>query len=557
MDGVSLKSRAIAFAVSAGAVVLILSLLNTAGDIGDPASIARSLIGALLCAALCWACAQRAVAGVAASVDAATERLLAAAHGDLSQPVPADVRRDLPDLSVAMTSLFSQVRTNLDNVQMLALFDPVTQLANRTNFCREVERHLVERDSGCDAALFFIDLDGFKNVNDTLGHAAGDMLLARVAGRLREVVMTQIAAGNGDAMIGRLSGDEFTLFFPTLPSRMAARRVARAVQYALGEPFDIAGQQVQIGASIGVAFHPDHGEGLSALLRSADIAMYHAKDGGRGRVEYFSAAMADALADRAELESQLRIAIQREEFRLEFQPQIDITNGEVVAAEALVRWEHPERDLVLPASFVPLAEETGVIVELGAWVMDRACATAARWARQGIGQRVAINISTRELVQVDFFQRLRATMERHGTPPDRIEVEITETLAMDMSERVIAEIVELRAWGTHIVIDDFGTGYSNFARLKDLPVDRVKVDRSLVRDICSSAEARTICGAVIGLIHSLGKDVVVEGVESADQLNLLRIMGCTLFQGYYFAKPATEADYLDNFGPAARVAQAG
>ena len=485
-----------------------------------------------------------------------SERLLAAAHGDLQSDVPREIGLELPDLSVAMESLFSQVRTNLDHVQALALFDQVTGLANRASFCRQVERLLAERSEEGLAALFFIDLDGFKGVNDTLGHAAGDQLLARVAGRLREVAMAQASAGAGDCLIGRLAGDEFTLFVPSLPDMDSAGRIARAIQFALRERFDLGSQHVDLGASIGVACYPEHGDTLSALLRSADIAMYHAKRQGRNRAEMFTAELALEAADRAELERDLLLGLQREEFLLEFQPQIEIGSGRAIGAEALVRWAHPERDLVMPGSFVPVAEESGAIVALGDWVMGRVCETAARWARAGVRQRIAINISSRELGQADFFMRLRHAIDAHQAPAVMLELEITESLAMEMKARTLDQIGALRREGVRIAIDDFGTGYSNLSRLRELPVDRVKIDRSLVRDIAVSAEARTICSAVVGLIQGLGMEVVVEGVETEAQMEMLRVIGCTLFQGYHLARPMREEDYLARFAIASPVARA-
>ncbi len=552
MQGVTLKSRAAAFAAAAGAVVFILSMVLGYGSGGEDEllTIGRSLIVAILCGTMSWASAQRTVATTANAIDIATERLIAAAHGDLQSHVPTGIALELPDLAVAMESLFSQVRTNLDHVQALALFDQITGLANRTSFCRQVERLLAEREDDSPAALFFIDLDGFKAVNDTLGHAAGDQLLGRVAGRLREVVMAQVSSGTGDAVVGRLAGDEFTMFFPSLPHRDAALKIARSIQFALGERFDLGSQHVDLGASIGIACFPDHGDTLSALLRSADIAMYHAKHEGRGRAEMFTTELALEASDRAALERDLLLALERDEFILEFQPQIEASSGRAVAAEALVRWVHPERDLILPGFFVPVAEESGVIVALGDWVMGRVCETAARWSREGIRQRIAVNISTRELGQGDFFLRLRHAMATHQTPATMLELEITESLAMDMDARVLDQLRALRADGVCIAIDDFGTGYSNLARLRELPVDRVKIDRSLVRDITTSAEARTICSAVVGLIQGLGMEVVVEGVESQAQMDLLRIVGCTLFQGYHLARSMGEADYLRQFGMA-------
>lgn len=550
MQGVTLKSRAAAFACAAGALVFTLSLVlaYTAGEQDDAVAIGRSLIIAILCGTMSWASAARSMATTASAIDAATERLLAAALGDLQSPVAPEIGQELPDLSVALESLFSQVRTNLDHVQALALFDQITGLANRTSFCRQVERLLAEHDDNGQPTLFFIDLDGFKGVNDTLGHAAGDQLLGRVAGRLREVVMAQVSTGGGDAVIGRLAGDEFTLFFPHLTGPAAAQRIARAIQFALGERFDLGSQHVELGASIGIACYPDHGDTLTGLLRAADIAMYHAKHEGRGRAEIYTDALALEAQDRAELERDLLTGLQRDEFLLEFQPQIDVGRGRVVAAEALVRWAHPERDLVMPGAFVPLAEESGAIVALGDWVMSQVCETAARWAAAGVDQRIAINISTRELSQPDFFLRLRHAIASHGAPASMLELEITESLAMEIDPRVLQQLAALRQDGVRVAIDDFGTGYSNLSRLKELPVDRVKIDRSLVRDIAASADARTICSAVVGLIQGLGMEVVVEGVETQAQMDVLRVIGCTLFQGYHLAHPIGERSYLAQFG---------
>ncbi|MBJ7444290.1 MAG: EAL domain-containing protein [Sphingobium sp.] len=559
MHGVTLKSRAAAFACAAGALVFILSLVlgYTPGAQDDIVQIGRALIIAILCGTMSWASASRTIATTATAIDAATERLLAAAHGDLQSRVPREIGLELPDLSVALESLFSQVRTNLDHVQALALFDQVTGLANRTSFCRQVERQLAEREEGGMAALFFIDLDGFKSVNDTLGHAAGDQLLARVAGRLREVVMAQIGAGMGDAVIGRLAGDEFTMFFPTLSGHNAAARIARAIQFALSERFDLGSQHVDLGASIGIACYPDHGDTLSTLLRAADIAMYHAKHEGRGRAEMYSDALALEASDRADLERDLLLALERDEFLLEFQPQIDVLTGRPVTAEALVRWAHPERNIVMPGAFVPVAEESGAIVALGDWVMNRVCETAARWSRAGIHQRIAVNISTRELGQADFFLRLRHAIATHHVPDGMLELEITESLAMEMEPRVLDQLAALRRDGVRIAIDDFGTGYSNLSRLKELPVDRVKIDRSLVRDIATSAEARTICSAVVGLIQGLGMEVVVEGIENQAQMDMLRVIGCTLFQGYHLAMPTGEEDYLSRYTAQPAVLERG
>ncbi|MGK2911043.1 MAG: putative bifunctional diguanylate cyclase/phosphodiesterase [Sphingobium sp.] len=548
MQSVTLKNRVAILGVSAGAAAFILALVTGLAVLRHGPMFINALVIAFLCGVFSWIAARRSVASLIISLDSATTRLRAAATGDLHTPVVSTVRRQLPELAGAMDGLFSQVRANLENIQMLAMFDPVTGLPNRMSFSRQVEQLLSESVSDDPGALFFLDLDGFKNVNDTLGHAAGDQLLARVAGRLREVVAAQAQSGMGKAVVGRLAGDEFTLFFPEIPSRVAAERIARAIQFALGERFDLGGKQIDLGASIGIAYYPEHGKTLTALLRSADIAMYRAKNNGRGRFELFSDAMAEEAEGKAELERDLRIALERGEFLLQFQPQVDLGQDRAIVAEALVRWAHPEREMVFPATFVPAAEENGVIVDLGEWIMDQVCETAARWAREGLDQRVAINISTRELGQADFFMRLRLAMARHHTPATSVELEIGETLAMEMDDRLIGELQALRALGVRVTIDDFGTGYSNLARLRDLPVDRVKIDRSLVRDIATSAEARTICSAFITLIQGLGLDVVIEGVESQGQVDILRVIGCSVFQGFHLAYPADERTYLARFG---------
>lgn len=550
MQGAMLKSRAAAFAWAAGALMFILSLvLGTGGVDDDVFNVGRALIIAVMCGMMSWAWMQRFVASTAAAIDAATSRLLAAARGDLRSPVPLGVSAELPDLATSMENLMNEVQANLDNVEALALFDQVTGLANRTHFCRQVESVIAGRRADAPpAALFFVDLDGFKGVNDTLGHAAGDQLLARVADRLRDVATLQAGAGVGDPVIGRLAGDEFTLFFPEIAGREIAQRIACAIQAALSDRFDFGSQHVELGASIGIALHPEHGETLTTLLRSADMAMYHAKHEGRGRAEMFTAALSLKVADRAKLERDLRLAIEREEFVLEFQPQVEAVSGRAVVAEALVRWARSECDLVMPGAFVPAAEESGTIVALGDWVMSEVCATAASWARSGMTQRIAINISTRELAQADFFLRLRHAMMRHHTPASMLELEISESLAMEMDSRVLDQLRALRSDGVRIAIDDFGTGYSNLTRLRDLPVDRVKIDRSLVRDIERSAEARTICSAVIGMIQGLGMEVVAEGVETPAQMEILRVIGCTLFQGYHLGRPMAEREYLSLHG---------
>jgi EAL domain-containing protein (putative c-di-GMP-specific phosphodiesterase class I) len=312
----------------------------------------------------------------------------------------------------------------------------------------------------------------------------------------------------------------------------------------LSEAFDLHGTEVLIGASVGIALRPDHGVNLTDLMRAADAAMYHAKASGRGRAEHFTEALAAQIADRAQLESELREAIEHDQFALVFQPQVSLPEGRIVAAEALLRWRHPQHGLRLPGSFIARAEETGLIVEIGEWVIATVAATIERWGRMGIEQRLAVNISPRQLDHAGFFRKLREAMHVANAPARLLELEITETLAMHCSEEVVEAISALRADGATIAIDDFGTGYSNLARLRHLPVDRVKLDASLIAHIADNVEARTIAHAVIGLIHGLGCEAVGEGIETEAQADVLRVIGCDVIQGYAVAEPMDEDAFI-------------
>jgi diguanylate cyclase (GGDEF)-like protein len=549
MGGASLKSRAITFALATGAASFILALAATSNGRIDTDSVARALIPAIVCAVMSWASAERAISATAGAIDAAIARLARAAHGDLEGDIPPEIAENVPQLAQAMEGLFQQIAANLESVHRLAMFDSVTGLANRTHFRRSCERMLSEMPMGQEAALFFIDLDRFKAVNDTMGHAVGDVLLGMVANRLRAVADRVTCEGGTEPvkmqpLIGRLAGDEFRMFFPDVTDHLDAARISRGVLFALAEPFDLAGHQIGIAASIGIALRPEHGSTLTELMRAADAAMYHAKENGRGRAEHFTESLAAQIADRAQLECDLREAISLNQFALVFQPQVGVIDGRIVAAEALLRWRHPTLGVKLPGTFIKRAEETGLIVEIGEWVIETVTDTIARWGAMGMEQRLAINISPRQLDQASFFRRLRESMLAARAPAHLLELEITETLAMHCSDEVIEAIATLRADGASIAIDDFGTGYSNLARLRDLPVDRVKLDRSLIEHIAVKPEARTIVQAVIGLIHGLGCEAVAEGIENQAQVDVLRIIGCDVIQGYAIAHPMDEKDFI-------------
>ncbi len=546
MQSVTLKSRAVKFACYAGGVAFFLSLLVTANGNLTFDTFARALIPAVVCATMCWASTQQALASTAEAVDKAVDQLAEAADGALDPRVPNEIRSAVPQLATAMDRLFGQLSDNMENIQRLAMFDPVTALANRTNFRATAERLLADPTMR-SGVLFFIDLDRFKKVNDTHGHACGDMLLAMVADRLRGVADRAAAVAETDLcppLIGRLAGDEFTMLFPTLDDRRDAGWIATQVLDALATPFTLPTGEVSIGASIGVAMRPDHGLTLHDLMRSADAAMYHAKSDGRGRFEFYSETLAAELAERLRLDAELRAALDHDEFTLVFQPQVSLAAGKVVAAEALLRWQHPIDGLRLPASFIGRAEESGLMIEIGDWMLGRVARTIAQWAALGVETRLAINISARQIDRVDFLLRLHAAMREAGAPGRLLELEMNETVAAHARTDAIAAIAMLREDGARIAIDGFGTGVSSVARLRQLPIDRIKLDRSLTATISTDSETRLIAGALVGLIHGLGCEAVAEGVETPAQVDLLRVIGCDAVQGFGVARPMAEVDFL-------------
>jgi diguanylate cyclase (GGDEF)-like protein len=541
MKAATLKSRAIVFALCAGGVAFFLSLLVTTNGSLHGSDLARALIPAIVCATMCWASTQRIVANTAEAIDLAIDRLAEAAGGDLAGPIPTPVSKTVPRLSEAMASLFGQLSANLNRVERLAMVDPVTGLPNRSSFRAACESLIAASTHDSRAALLFIDLDRFKAVNDTNGHAAGDMLLTQVADRLRTIAGE--SRQQGAAVVGRLAGDEFTVFLPVLRHADDAERMGQRIIESLAEPFHVAGNELSIGASVGLALYPAHGANLSELMRAADAAMYRAKDLGRGRVERFGSAIERHLAARTELDGELRRALARDEFGLMFQPQRRVSERGTVSVEALLRWNHPD-GVRMPATFMERAEESGLILEIGDRVIHGVAATIARWATMGFEARMAINISPRQLAHVDFFHRLGSALRTYGAPARLIELEIGETLAMRCSPAQIAAIEALRQHGATVAIDGFGTGYTNIGRLRMLPIDRIKLDQSLTAGVVGSDVARSIAQALIGLIHGIGREAVGEGIESQAQAEVLRVLGCDVIQGFGVAEPMDEKTLL-------------
>jgi diguanylate cyclase (GGDEF)-like protein len=436
-------------------------------------------------------------------------------------------------------------------IQYLAYYDTLTGLPNRQLFVRELRRALracERRQTG--VALLFVDLDRFKRINDTLGHAVGDALLQAVARRLETSVRpTDVVArpaGSEDIAqirVARLGGDEFVLMLADIHSPEEAAAVATRVRHALAEPFSAEGHQFVVTPSIGVSLYPADGTEIEDLLVKADMAMYDAKDQGRNRHVFFSDTMSGRSLDRLDLENEMRRGIAANEFTLQYQPKVDARTGAIGGVEALMRWHHPERGWISPGVFIPLAEETGMMLPLGDWAIGEACRQIGQWAGRGLGHvSIAVNVSTLQFSREDFVESVLATVREHGVNPARLELEITESLLMRDVDGIIDALRRLRNAGVRISIDDFGTGYSSLGYLKQFPVDTLKIDRSFVKDIQVSSDDAAICAAIIAMARELQLTTVAEGVEIVEQLEFLQRQGCNLIQGFLFSKPLPPAE---------------
>src|SRR6476661_2801237 len=420
--------------------------------------IVAAMIAGAFCLLVSYIAAERPNSESARALAALSERLLAVEDGDLVSPAPPAVSRTMPKVAAAVDSLFAEVRASIENAHALGMYDPVTSLPNRLHFRSEADKLMSEVLEGERSSMLFVDLDRFKLVNDSLGHARGDQLLIMVANRLRVVVNAEFTgSARTRPLLARLAGDEFTIFFPEIESVAEIERVARRIVLAIAEPFELCSHSVDIGASIGIAICPEHGSSIEALMRAADIAMYRAKESGGGQYCLFDGDLAAEHQQKIETEKALSEAVLRDEFVLAFQPQMSLVTGEVAGAEALLRWNHPRDGLRLPGTFIPVAERTGLVADIGDWVVDEVTATLAAWQRDGFDGRLAFNISPRQVDRPDFFAKLRQSFGDAGVPLSMTELEFTESAAMEVGPVVLEEIAALRADGAKIAIDDFGT----------------------------------------------------------------------------------------------------
>jgi diguanylate cyclase (GGDEF)-like protein/PAS domain S-box-containing protein len=441
----------------------------------------------------------------------------------------------------SVTDISERKRTE-EEIRRIAYYDALTRLPNRAFFLEQLRRTLAAaRRSERRAALLFCDLDNFKDVNDSLGHDQGDELLRGIAQRLSACIR------KGDTL-SRLGGDEFVLLLPAVGSDRDAVMVARKIMSQLARPFTLAGHEVYTSPSIGIAFYPEDGDTPGTLLKHADMAMYAAKARGRNRYQFFSEEMHARAIERMQLEAGLRQAVERDEFRLVYQPQYELASRRLVGVEALLRWEHPEQGTVPPDRFIPLAEETGIIHEIGAWVLRTACAQAREWVEAGFPDlRIAVNLSGKQFAEAGIVDMVRGILADTGLPPRNLELEITEGTLMQDAEEALATLNALREDGIGLAIDDFGTGYSSLVYLRNLPIQRLKIAQDFVHEIEHENRDAAIVRAVIDLGRSLGLDIVAEGVETDRQAAVLERLRCPLVQGFHYDRPLESKDVQSRF----------
>lgn len=439
-------------------------------------------------------------------------------------------------------------------IARLAFYDSLTGLPNRTLFKDRLEQALLKgARRGALTGLLFLDIDNFKQINDTLGHYAGDLLLKQVGDRLLSTVrksdsMIRYINDPEAYLVSRLGGDEFTFLLTDLSRPEDASRIAERALEKLSEPLSLEGHEVYLSASIGIAIAPNDGANANTLLKNADTAMYQAKDCGKNDFRFFEQGMHENALKRLKLEGMLRMALANSEFKLFYQPQFETCTGKLTGAEALIRWQPPGKELISPGSFIPLAEETGLIVEIGEWVLREACTQQRKWIAAGFpAVPMSVNVSGRQFEDIGFVKKIEGILEETGAAANQLLLEITESTLMKNTSILENTLSQLRSLGLKLAIDDFGTGYSSLAYLKRFPLYCIKIDRAFINNIHSSSDDRSIVNAIVAMAHSLKLKVLAEGVETQEQKTTLIDLSCNEMQGYLSGHPMPPEDFSRNF----------
>ncbi len=458
-----------------------------------------------------------------------------------AQPLPRVGRNGTYPVVTSMANFTERKRAE-DALRRQAMYDPLTDLPNRRLFMDRLEQAIAfARRGGGSLAVAFLDLDRFKLVNDTLGHNAGDALLQQVATRLLDVMRP-------DDTVARLGGDEFTLILPEVYTTDDMARVAQRILDALEAPFELFGQELKVSASLGMSLFQSDGDEADSLLRHADSAVRRAKLAGRGHYQFYRAQMTEAALEQVTLERELRKALEIGSLELHYQPQYDLDNDRLVGVEALLRWRHPTLGSISPAKFIPIAEESGLIVPIGTWVLHEACRQNVAWQRAGFAPcRVAVNVSSMQFERVDLVETVRQVLDLSGLEPRWLELELTESLVMRDVTDTANQLERLRELGVKVAVDDFGTGYSSLAYLQRLPLDTLKIDRAFVMELGAERDTLPLVRALVTLAHGLGMEVVAEGIETRSQFNTLHNLGCNFGQGFLMCRPVEASSLLDRF----------